>query len=66
MISSNQSQRDLRQRARADDRFLENALLEVQRLWPPFFGGRRLATKDVSLDKYKIPKVSYALRETFE
>ena len=28
-----------------DDSLLEDVLLEVQRLWPPFFGGRRICTQ---------------------
>ena len=28
---------------RASDDNIDNALLEVQRLWPPFLGGRRIA-----------------------
>ena len=28
---------------RASDDCVDNALLEVQRLWPPFLGGRRIA-----------------------
>lgn len=31
------------QRAIEDPDFLRGVLLEVQRLWPPFIGGRRLA-----------------------
>lgn len=32
-----------RRRALAEPRFLDHVLLEVQRLWPPFVGGRRIA-----------------------
>ena len=32
-----------RLRAARDDTYLENVLLEIKRLWPPFLGGRRLA-----------------------
>ena len=28
-----------------DESLLEDVLLEVQRLWPPFFGGRRICTQ---------------------
>ena len=28
-----------------DELKLEHIILEVQRLWPPFFGGRRLCTE---------------------
>nr|CAB3235454.1 beta-amyrin 11-oxidase [Phallusia mammillata] len=45
-----------RQRAIADENFLADALLEVERLWPPFFGGRRLALKQTTVGRYKIPK----------
>ena len=44
-ISSHKAEK--RRKAAQDDRYLENVLLEVKRLWPPFLGGRRLA-KQVS------------------
>ncbi len=28
-----------------DDSKLEHIILEVERLWPPFFGGRRVCTQ---------------------
>ena len=31
--------------AMEDDSKLEHIILEVERLWPPFFGGRRLCTQ---------------------
>uniref|UniRef100_A0A4W5MLA3 Uncharacterized protein n=1 Tax=Hucho hucho TaxID=62062 RepID=A0A4W5MLA3_9TELE len=31
-------------------------LLEVQRLWPPFIGGRRIANQDTTLGGFHIPK----------
>jgi cytochrome P450 len=34
---------------------LQHVLLEVERLWPPFFGGRRLVRKKYELDGYTIP-----------
>ena len=48
----------MRAKARADSEFLNDVLLEVERLWPPIFGGRRLAIKDTKLSGFKIPKVS--------
>lgn len=36
-------QLEKRLKAAQDDRYLENVLLEVKRLWPPFLGGRRIA-----------------------
>eukprot|EP00794_Sanderia_malayensis_P005259 gene5259-5923_t len=45
----------IRRRALEDDAYLDNVLLEVQRLWPPFLGGRRFATEDVVVDGHKIP-----------
>lgn len=32
-----------RQRASEEPDYLHRVLLEVQRLWPPFIGGRRIA-----------------------
>lgn len=33
----------MRRRAIEDPDYLRGVLLEVQRLWPPFIGGRRIA-----------------------
>ncbi|XP_041368097.1 putative cytochrome P450 120 [Gigantopelta aegis] len=35
---------------------LDNLYLEVQRLYPPFIGGRRVAKKNLTVDGYKVPK----------
>lgn len=48
-----------RLRAARDERYLENVLLEVKRLWPPFLGGRRFTRQDVVIDGYKIPAGHY-------
>lgn len=48
-----------RLKAAQDDRYLENVLLEVKRLWPPFLGGRRLAKEAVEIDGYKVPSGFY-------
>lgn len=39
------SQEEVRARARQDHTYLDQVLLEVQRLWPPFIGGRRIASQ---------------------
>uniref|UniRef100_A0A3B4V9F8 Putative cytochrome P450 120 n=1 Tax=Seriola dumerili TaxID=41447 RepID=A0A3B4V9F8_SERDU len=36
--------------------YLHRVLLEVQRLWPPFIGGRRIADKDSTLAGFHVPK----------
>lgn len=36
-------QEKMRRRAIEDPDYLRGVLLEVQRLWPPFIGGRRIA-----------------------
>ena len=38
------------------DEDLENILLEAVRLWPPFFGGLRVANEDFDLGDYHVPK----------
>lgn len=38
-------QEETRRRALEDPDYLQRVLLEVQRLWPPFIGGRRIAEK---------------------
>ncbi|KAJ7333506.1 hypothetical protein OS493_017043 [Desmophyllum pertusum] len=48
-----------RLKAAQDDRYLENVLLEVKRLWPPFLGGRRLATQEMIIDGYIVPAGHY-------
>uniref|UniRef100_A0A3Q2XTF5 Putative cytochrome P450 120 n=1 Tax=Hippocampus comes TaxID=109280 RepID=A0A3Q2XTF5_HIPCM len=39
-----------------DADYLQGVLLEVQRLWPPFIGGRRIAERDTSLAGFHVPK----------
>lgn len=39
-----------------DEEQLEAMLLEVQRMFPPFLGGRRVAREDFTLNGYHIPK----------
>ncbi|TNN86304.1 Cytochrome P450 3A1 [Liparis tanakae] len=36
--------------------YLRAVLLEVQRLWPPFIGGRRIADQDSTLAGFHVPK----------
>ncbi|KAM9333089.1 putative cytochrome P450 120 isoform 2-T3 [Pholidichthys leucotaenia] len=54
LSGSKQEQR--RRQARADPDYLHRVLLEVQRLWPPFIGGRRIADQDSTLAGFHIPK----------
>ncbi|KAG8010816.1 hypothetical protein GBF38_010077 [Nibea albiflora] len=42
-------QEKTRQRAMEDPDYLRGVLLEVQRLWPPFIGGRRLADQEACM-----------------
>ncbi|XP_002739892.1 putative cytochrome P450 120 [Saccoglossus kowalevskii] len=44
------------EKACRDEQYLQYVLLEVQRLWPPFLGGRRLASQDCEIGGFKIPK----------
>ncbi|KAM6984673.1 putative cytochrome P450 120 [Aplochiton taeniatus] len=43
-------------RARENPEYLHSVLLEVQRLWPPFIGGRRIANEDTTLGGFHVPK----------
>lgn len=52
---------EMRARARQDPIYLHQVLLEVQRLWPPFIGGRRIANQDTTLGGYHIPAGSAAM-----
>ncbi|XP_069139999.1 putative cytochrome P450 120 [Argopecten irradians] len=46
----------LQEKLLSDPAMMEAVLLEVQRLYPPFLGGRRIVKKDVVLGGYKIPE----------
>ncbi|KAG7476667.1 hypothetical protein MATL_G00085390 [Megalops atlanticus] len=50
------SREGIRKRARAEPEYLNHVLLEVQRLWPPFIGGRRIANQDTTLGSYHVSK----------
>jgi len=43
-------------RCREDKQFLERFILEVQRLYPPFFGGFRVCAKDCTVAGFKLQK----------
>ncbi|XP_040014276.1 putative cytochrome P450 120 isoform X5 [Xiphias gladius] len=49
-------QEQTRRRATEDPDYLHRVLLEVQRLWPPFIGGRRIADQDSTLAGCHVPK----------
>ncbi|KAM3873746.1 putative cytochrome P450 120 [Diretmus argenteus] len=53
---SGDEQEETRRRARTDPDYLHSVLLEVQRLWPPFIGGRRIASEDSTIAGFHIPK----------
>ncbi|KAJ8339126.1 hypothetical protein SKAU_G00359120 [Synaphobranchus kaupii] len=48
------SREGMRNRARTEPEYFSHVLLEVQRLWPPFIGGRRIANKDTTLGNFRI------------
>ena len=35
---------------------LSNIFLEIVRLWPPFFGGLRVAKEDMNLGSFHVPQ----------
>ncbi|KAK1883630.1 putative cytochrome P450 120 [Dissostichus eleginoides] len=49
-------QQQTRRQLLEDPDYLRLVLLEVQRLWPPFIGGRRIADKDSTLAGFHVPK----------
>ncbi|XP_019713495.1 uncharacterized protein LOC109508094 isoform X1 [Hippocampus comes] len=53
---SGSKKEETRRRALTDADYLQGVLLEVQRLWPPFIGGRRIAERDTSLAGFHVPK----------
>uniref|UniRef100_A0A8C6WJ52 Uncharacterized protein n=1 Tax=Neogobius melanostomus TaxID=47308 RepID=A0A8C6WJ52_9GOBI len=53
---SGNEQEEIRRRALRDCDYLHSALLEVQRLWPPFIGGRRIASEDCTIAGFHVPK----------
>ncbi|XP_030623381.1 uncharacterized protein LOC115806664 isoform X2 [Chanos chanos] len=58
---SGPSKVEVRRRARADPEYFSHVLLEVQRLWPPVIGGRRIASQDSTLGGYHVTKGSAAM-----
>ncbi|XP_066566962.1 putative cytochrome P450 120 [Amia ocellicauda] len=58
---SGPSKECIRSRARRDLEYLTHVLLEVQRLWPPFVGGCRIANEDTTLGSYKVSKGCIAM-----
>ncbi|XP_065829631.1 putative cytochrome P450 120 [Oscarella lobularis] len=54
-----------RERALNDDGYLDDVLLEIERLWPPFLGGRKIATRDFRLGDYVIPQGHSIIYTTF-
>ncbi|XP_053710157.1 putative cytochrome P450 120 isoform X1 [Synchiropus splendidus] len=53
---SGKEKEETRQQALMNSDFLDEVLLEVERLWPPFIGGRRLADQDATLAGFHVPK----------
>ncbi|KAJ0015469.1 hypothetical protein NQD34_009089 [Periophthalmus magnuspinnatus] len=53
---SGNEQAETRRKALQDPDYLHLVLLEVQRLWPPFIGGRRIASEDCSIAGFHVPK----------
>ncbi|XP_028318705.1 beta-amyrin 11-oxidase-like [Gouania willdenowi] len=53
---SGNHQVDTRLQAIDDLDYLHRVLLEVQRLWPPFIGGRRIADQDSTIAGFHVPK----------
>ncbi|KAF7655507.1 hypothetical protein LDENG_00054940, partial [Lucifuga dentata] len=56
LVLSGNEQEEVRRQAMSDTGYLHNVLLEVQRLWPPFIGGRRIADQDTTLLGFNVPK----------
>lgn len=46
----------LQDTTRYNEKVLDSIILEVQRLWPPFVGGRRLVRQDCSVEGFHVPK----------
>lgn len=53
---SGNEQEKTRRKALTDCDYLHSVLLEVQRLWPPFIGGRRIASEDCTIAGFHVPK----------
>ncbi|KAM9735430.1 cytochrome P450 26B1-like isoform 1-T2 [Menidia menidia] len=56
LVLSGNEQEETRRQAMEDPDYLHRVLLEVQRLWPPFIGGRRIAAQDSTLSGFHVPK----------
>ncbi|XP_065192075.1 cytochrome P450 26A1-like isoform X2 [Sycon ciliatum] len=50
------ARRDILQKCVDDDSFLDDTLLEVSRLWPPFLGSRRITKQEHAIQGHTIPK----------
>ncbi|XP_064163574.1 putative cytochrome P450 120 [Anguilla rostrata] len=61
---SGPSREGIRNRARAEPEYFNHVLLEVQRLWSPFIGGRRIANQDTTLGNYHVSKGTAAMYVT--
>ena len=56
IVMSGDEMSSVRDKARGSRIYLEYVLLEVERLWPPLFAGRRLAKCTTNIGSYTIPK----------
>lgn len=55
-----------RRRALDEPRYLDSVLLEVQRLWPPFIGGRRIAEQVCRRERFYIFPHRQKKKQTIE
>eukprot|EP00118_Oscarella_pearsei_P027869 m.311379 g.311379 ORF g.311379 m.311379 type:complete len:423 (+) comp67360_c0_seq1:34-1302(+) len=60
-----EKRKEHREHALREDSFLDDVLLEVQRLWPPFLGGRKMVTHDFELGGYNISQGHSIIYTTF-
>ncbi|CAC5425934.1 unnamed protein product [Mytilus coruscus] len=58
-------QQDLQENILTDRGLREVYMLEVQRMYPPFFGGRRVINKDVEVNKQKFQKGNAIVFSTY-
>ncbi|KAJ8317374.1 hypothetical protein KUTeg_005278 [Tegillarca granosa] len=64
-VAQTQGDSDIQDRIQTDTELMNSYLLEVQRLYPPFLGGRRIMKEDVMVNGYKIPKGHAVLYVTY-
>lgn len=55
----------MRAKALDDEQYLDHLLLEIQRKWPPFLGGRKIVTRQLCISGFTVPEGHSLMYTTF-